>query len=361
MTRRLTIVIHSLQGGGAERISSWMANHWAQQGDHVSLITLDLPHTDQYPLDPRVERIGLGMMSVSRNVLQAFFRNLARRRRLAKAIAQSCPDRVISLTDKTNVLTLLACRGVTDQVVVYELTDPRQHAIGRWWSWLRRLTYPRAKALVVQTEGVRQWFRQWLKGVPIYVIPTGVPQMSATSHVPRPPGRRLLAVGRLEHVKGFDLLIEAFSRIAALHPDWQLWIAGSGSLYAVLQRDIHRRGLGKRVTLLGHVAQPETIMQQADVFVLSSRYEGFPTALLEAMACGLPAVSFDCPSGPSEIIRHSVDGLLVPSQDVEALAAAMGRLMSDESLRRAMAERAEEVTKRFSMERFFAQWEEVLR
>jgi glycosyltransferase involved in cell wall biosynthesis len=361
MNRRLTIVIHSLDGGGAERIASWMANHWVRADNHVTLITLDLPHTDRYEVDPRVERIALGLMAVSRNALQAVVRNLMRRRKLAQAIAASQPNWVISLTDKTNVLTLLACRGVTRQVVVYELTDPRHHDIGRYWSWLRRWTYPGAYALVVQTESVRQWFRQWLKRVPIHIIPTGVPRQETTEPVERPPGYRILAVGRLEPVKGYDLLIEAFARIAAIHPQWHLWIAGSGSLYAVLQREIKRRGLEKRVKLWGHVAHPEVLMQQSDLFVLSSRYEGFPTALLEAMASGLPAVSFDCQSGPADIIRQGVDGLLVPPEDVGALATAMSRLMSDEGLRQAMAERAREVATRFSQERFFERWEEVLR
>ncbi|GIW95881.1 MAG: glycosyl transferase [Pirellulaceae bacterium] len=359
MTRRLTLVIHSLEGGGAERIAAWMANHWCEQGDQVTLITLAAVGTDQYRVAAGVRRIGLNLLSVSRNSFQAVARNLLRVKRLAAAIADSQPERIVSFTDKTNVLALLACRGQAVRPIAYELVDPRHHDIGTVWSWLRRWTYPSARALVVQTAAVRDWFRSWLPRLPIFVIPTGVPAPTPVA-VAKPPHPHLLAVGRLEPQKGFDLLIDAFSRIAATHPDWHLWIAGEGSQHVVLAREIRRRGLENRIHLLGRVAEPELLMRQAELFVLSSRYEGFPTALLEAMAHGLPAVCFDCPSGPAEIVRHSQDGILVPPEDVSALAAALARLMDDPNLRRSMGQQAQDVVQRFSAEQFFRRWEEAL-
>ncbi len=359
MNRRLTIVIHSLEGGGAERIAAWMANHWCDQGDHVTLLTLSSVGTDQYRVGPGVQRVGLNLMAESHNSLQAIAKNWIRIRRLSQALRGSQPEHIISLTDKTNVLTLLACRDLPVRPVIYELVDPRQHAIGRFWSLLRRWTYPSARALVVQTASVRQWFQSWLRRVPIVVIPTGVPRPQLES-VPKPEAPHILAVGRLEPQKGFDLLIEAFARLASTHPSWDLWIAGEGSQHPVLAREIRRRGLEKRIQLLGRVARPEQLMQQAELFVLSSRYEGFPTALLEAMAHSLPAVSFDCPTGPAEIIRHSVDGILVPPEDVGALSAALARLMDNPELRRQMGQRAREVLDRFSAEEFFRRWEELL-
>ena len=172
--------------------------------------------------------------------------------------------------------------------------------------------------------------------------------------------RRIVAAGRLSPEKGFDLLIEAFAKVAGRHPDWSVRILGEGPGRTDLIEQIERHGLERRVDLPGWVEDPWAEMLAADLFVLPSRYEGFPNALLEAMACGLPAVSFRCQSGPAEIVRDGEDGLLVPAADVEALAAAMDSLMSDDGRRRRLAERAADVTRRFSKELFYERWEGVL-
>ena len=168
-------------------------------------------------------------------------------------------------------------------------------------------------------------------------------------------------MGRLAQQKGFDLLIEAFSRIANRHPQWSVKILGEGPARASLKRLIAEKGLSGRVVLAGWEPDPVSVLKQSDLFVLSSRFEGFPNALLEAMACGLPSISFDCPSGPAEIIRDTIDGLLVPAEDVEALASTMDRVLGDESLRQRLSAEAVHVVDRFSVEQYFANWDAVLR
>src|SRR5699024_4469850 len=143
--------------------------------------------------------------------------------------------------------------------------------------------------------------------------------------------RRLLAVGRLHPVKGFDQLIEAFDSIAHFFPDWDLVILGEGPERTALEEQIHRTGLGERITLPGRVGNIGQWYDASDIYVLSSRTESLSNTLLEAMASGLAVVACDCETGPREIIRDTIDGALVqPAGDPEALAAYLSDLMAHE-------------------------------
>jgi len=167
-------------------------------------------------------------------------------------------------------------------------------------------------------------------------------------------------MGRFYHQKGFDLLLRAFARLKDRYAQWTLTILGDGPLRDELQRLCEKLGVSERVFLPGRVKNPEHFLKQAELFVLPSRFEGFPNALCEAMACGLPVIASDCPSGPREIIRDGKDGVLVPNQDIRALTGAMGWLMSNEAERNRLAAAAVEVIERFGMEKIIKRWESVL-
>jgi glycosyltransferase involved in cell wall biosynthesis len=340
-----------------------MANYWVARGQEVALITLASKETDFYPLHPEVKRIGLGLMAPSAHPWDTLRNTLHRLKRLRQELRSSRPDVVISFLDVMNMLTVLAAFGLGVPVIISERTNPRKSRIGWFRGMLRRLLYPRADAVIVLTEGIRRWAEQFVRRKAVYVIPNPV---ALPAHkfdratYPLCTGRTIMAMGRLGPEKGFDLLIRAFGQCAAKYTDCSLVIAGEGREREQLMALVRKLGIAGRVSLPGLVKDPTELFLRADLFVLSSRYEGFPNALLEAMACGLPVISFDCSPGPREIIRDGVDGVLVPPEDVQALATAMGRLVSDEAERKRLASRAVEVAERFGVEKVMGMWEAFL-
>jgi len=365
---KICLVISSLSAGGAERVLSLMANYWVGRGHDVTLMTLDSVASDFYPLDPRVRRIGLDLMRRSPHLPAAMLNNMQRLWMLRQAIRDVGADVVISFMAETNVLVLLAGRGLGLGMIVSERVDPSRHSIGVVRSWLRRRLYHRADRVVVQSERVREWFIAAVGSERLAIIPNPVAAMNdsgAAAALADVTGVRsnrptMIGMGRMTRQKGFDLLLKAFSIAVRDLPEWQLVLLGEGEERAALERLAKRLGLKGKVFFPGRVWDPQALMRQADLFVLSSRYEGFPNALLEAMACALPVISFDCESGPAEIIRDGIDGLLVPAEDAEALAAAMAGLMRDPIQRARLGGQAARVTDRFGMEKVMALWDEVV-
>jgi len=171
----------------------------------------------------------------------------------------------------------------------------------------------------------------------------------------------VLAVGRLHRAKGFDLLIEAFALTQARFPGWRLVILGAGPQKKSLQSKIEQLGLAATIFLPGFSTAPRATMKKSDIFVLSSRYEGMPNALMEAMSEGLACVSFDCRTGPSELIEQDVSGLLVAPENVLELSGALSRLMSSADERNSLGQHAVLTTRKFNPQSIHDKWFHVIR
>lgn len=367
---RITLVISSLSAGGAERVMTTMANYWANKGWEITLITFDSIAADFYDLHPNVKRIAVGLMGESHNPLLAIKNNAKRLMKLRYEIKRDKSSIVISFIDKINVLTLLATRRLNVKVIISERTHPAYHNIGRIWSRLRRICYPWADMIVGQSAAACAWLTNNIGKVSPVVIPNAVHNPDEISDDAKllkeiltksdSTMQTVVAMGRLSPEKGFDLLLRSFARISKAQPAWSLVIFGEGNERSSLARLADNLGIADRVFLPGLVQNPMQLMRQADLFVLSSRFEGFPNVLLEAMASGLPVISFDCPIGPREIIRDGIDGVLVPPENVDALADAMNKLMENAVERNRLAARAPEVTVRLRLEKIMGMWENII-
>lgn len=358
---RLSLVIHGMSAGGAERVMNVLADGWAARGDAVTLITLDTVASDFYHCDPRVKRIGLDVKAESAGAASALMNNFGRVRALRRALRASRPQVIISFTDRTNVLAILAGSGLGAPVIACEHIDPFRHNIGPLWGGLRRLTYPRAGAVVGVTKAAEDYVRRFVHDRPVLTLPNPIEPPPPPADLPRlwPEGPALIGMGRLDPQKNFPLLIRAFARVAGPHPDWRLVILGEGPLRPELTALAAGLGLQDRVHLVGRVADPFTHLRRADVFVMSSDYEGFPMSLLEAMSCGLAVVATDCCTGMREIVRPGVDGLLTPVGDADALAAVLNGLMRNPGRRAELAAAAPQVCGRFGLARVLGLWDEL--
>ena len=357
------MTLSSLAAGGTERVLATLAGALQERG-HEAFVVTDAPTTlDHYPLPPGIRRITLGLPSDSGLPWSRVWRNFLRVMRLRSEIRTLRPDVVIAFGDTANVRALLAGLGTGNPVAISERTDPRENPQPWTLNVLRRLLYPRADVVVVQTRSVAAWAGAFVPSTRVRVVPNPVRKLSAGSPRPDALGQRntAVAVGRLGREKGFDLLLDAYARSKLTEAGWQLVILGDGPERDSLQRRIEQLGLQGSVLMPGIVKNPEQWLQHAQLFVLSSRFEGFPNALLEAMQCGLPVAAFDCPSGPGEIVRHEQTGLLVPAGDADALAAAITRLANDADLRQRLGNAAAaDVASRFSLQQIASMWEALL-
>lgn len=366
---RILIVMSSLGGGGAERMASYLASHWAEQGHAVALAAFDSGHGESYGAHPSVEVMRIGADKPSASPLEAMVNNLSKVGALRRAIGAFEPDTCLAMVTANNVLLGLARLGLGRRVraVGSERCSPARTPTNWWWSGGRRTVYGLLDGLVAQTEGAAQWVRSNTAQNNVPVIPNFVkwplpatrPSLSPADHL-APESKLLLGVGRLADQKNWPAAIEAFGRICRQHPAWRLVILGEGDQRGELESLIATKALGDRVFLPGRAGNLGDWYERADLMVLTSHYEGFPNVLVEAMSHGLPAVSVDCPEGPADIIRHQTDGLLTPQNAPEQLAGALDELMGDETKRAAFARRAVEVRERFSAEMILPLWDQAV-
>ncbi|MFB3785614.1 MAG: glycosyltransferase family 4 protein [bacterium] len=358
-TADIALIISTLGAGGAQRVLTNLANTWTRQGRRICVITLAGGDRSFYALDPAVRHLVAGGLGESRNLLKAVSANLRRIRGLRRALRESGAPLVVSFVGTTNVLTILACRGMKRRVVISERSDPARESLGKAWNFLRRITYRFADRITANSHGALDTLAHFVPRAKLAYVPNLL-TLPETSGKAIPLQNLILAVGSLRPDKGHDILLYALAKVRDEFPEWKLALVGEGPWRAHLENLARRLGIADPVIFYGQREDVFSFYSTARIFVLPSRREGMPNALLEAMCCGLPCVVSDASPGPLEYIVPEQTGLVVPVEDHLALADALRRLMADEALRLQLGQKARERVEEFTPARALPVWEDVL-
>lgn len=354
----LALIISSLNSGGAERVLSELANHWAQN-HQISIITLSNPDLKPfYHLCTDIHLQQLNQTTFESQSLYEHLKNVFKRIFLVRKTLKTLkPDIIISFIDIMNITTLLAGMGLKTPIIVSERTDPTYHHIPLLYQWLRLKTYPFARKIIVQTLSAASYFPNRFKDL-LCIIPNAIKPTTKIFTIREAP-RFLTCVGRLDSQKDHKTLILAFSKLIQNHKDLTLTIYGEGTERANLEQLVENLRLTDKILLPGTTKNISSVLIKSDLFIFPSRYEGFPNALCEAMAMGLPVIVSNC-SGNNDIVQECVDGRIFPIGDVEALVQIADELLNDFNQRKQLSHNAKNITQRFNASHIFSQWDDII-
>ena len=315
MMKKMFFYINTVGTGGAERVMVNLADFFSEKGYDVTLIT-SFPVEIEYPVIPSVRRISLEDHRVEQSRIK---RNITRITNLRKICKEEKPNILISFMAEPNFRAVLATRGLPVKLLVSVRNDPNKEYAGIIGGIVGKVLLPMSDGCVFQTRDAQKWFPQRLqkKSKIIY----NAVKSEFYKVVREPVAGEIVTCGRLTEQKNHELLLRAFSKVVKVHPEATLKIYGDGKLKEQLQHKIIELDLNGKAVLMGATDDVVNALKTANVFVLSSDYEGMPNALMEAMAAGVPCVATDCPcGGPRELFGDTSKDRLVPCGNEEILA-----------------------------------------
>lgn len=363
---RLFLFIGNLGTGGAERVTVNLANSFVQKGYEVTLATMSDTARDSYQLSPKVLRLALEMAGRNRGIAK-LWALAARVRALRKAIRYNRPNTVLAMMTQESIMAIMACAGLPVRVVVSERSAFWMRPRPWLWACLFRWLYRYSDAQVVQTKEIARRVARETSARSLVVIPNSVAvPVAGYGATIRPEtviaadAEVILLIGSKPHTKGFDDALLAFQALARRRHGWQLVFLGlpDGHDWAE-QMDLGPDAAG-RVHVVPPVANVQEWYDRAAIFVLSSRTEGMPNALMEAMASGCACIAYDCPTGPADLIEDGVNGRLVAPGNRNELTDALLSVAQDIKLQKRLGNAARSIAQKRDPEVIFSDWESVL-
>jgi len=354
-TEKIMLVTSHLECGGQERVMCLLANYWVNNGREVFLMTLARrTNAVAFPIDKRVKLVS------AQDLPSRFPGKVGKIVSFRTHIGKIDPIAIIVFGDITSFVTLIALIGTDYQVIVSERTNMSARKQPFYRYLLRYILYPRAAFLVTQNKEIDELFTRIVSRNKRRVIPNpilGYDDRTTLENTIVLPGKALISMGRLVESKRYDRMIDIYYDLHLVRPEWRLFIIGEGPERKKIEAQVKRLGLEGSVVLLGYEANPTALLKQADIFLFTSQYEGFPNSLCEAMAVGLSVISYDCPSGPSDIIINGKNGMLIPNGNGEVFLTSLIDLIDSPDKRKVFGQEAQKITTLFSMQNVARQWE----
>jgi glycosyltransferase involved in cell wall biosynthesis len=343
--------------GGIERAVVNTANLFAEKGHNVRILIADTNGSanSYYPVHPKVQTdhrpfsFGIGQHGnmISRKI--TLFKNI---RQLKSYFSKNDPDIIITTEYPFSVATILSGAGKKAGIIAWEHQHFNWVKKNRFWNWLLHRTYPRLHQVVCLNNTEAGHYTQF---APVSVIPNFIEQVHPEND--SVTKNQILTAGWLIHRKGTDLLLPVAKSILTSYPCLSWKLVGDGDMKEKVLAYIQQEKLeGRLIVQSPGQAAINDVYRESGIFVLASRFEAFPMVLLEALSFGIPCISFNCPSGPSVIITHEEDGLLVEPENTEQLTAAIARVLDDQLLRTRMAQNALKYVRRFDKEFIYPMW-----
>jgi len=346
---KICFIIYSLGNGGAERVLTTLSNYFTKT--HVVTIITFKKETHYYELDENIVLKSIDSDSNSKNIFEAVINNINIIINLTKILKSVNPDVVISFMTTSNILATISCRIIGKPIIISERVN-YDFLSSQVWKQIRKLIYPFANYLVVQSDYDLDKY-SFVKNIIVIYNPLFFKDIKELKE----REKFILAVGRLDYQKGFDMLIEAYSK---LDTNWKLKIIGEGKGRDNLNKLIEQKKLENKVILVGRKKDVINYYQRASIFVLSSRFEGFPNVLCEAMACGCPSIAFDCKTGPANMIDDGENGVLVESDNINKLSLSIQKLIDDKQIRDKLSKNGKEIKNSLDIKNITSQWMKII-
>lgn len=353
---KILFYIGNLRKGGAERVVATLSNKLVEKNEVIIITTTD--EKIEYSLNKSIKLFNLKNFDGNKNPL---VKNIIYLKRLKDYIKDIDPDIILGFLPEPSYRLLLLKPFIKTPVIISDRNDPKVEYASLKSRTIMKTLYKKADGFVFQTEEARSYFSKKIQDKSVVIANPVDDRFLKTKYIGE-KSTEFINVGRLNEQKNQMLLMESFKDVIKKYPNYKLLIYGDGNLKNELNIYIKTNKLNNKVKLCGNVDNIENILKEKKCFILSSKYEGMPNALMEAMAVGVPCISTDCPcGGPRELIKNNINGLLVKSNDKNELVSAMYKIIENDKMCKKIAMSAKKNMNNYSCDKIVSKWFEFMK